>query len=335
MAVSAPAPVQSFPGLPNMIESPASFYPGSSFPQAYSGMHDSMPTSAASLIAGATDQTGGEGHSEPKVTRNTTIVPFVGKYSWMSELLPGQLLFSVVSDQFGIDELALLNLFNLNTMLHKGYDAAFDIVNNSALFTDKERRILTTTPTWKWPSLPFLKQKLNGAGDGYDVSNLRYLCPELFCERFSIAGWIEATQPDFSATQQRALCWYGVADNVENSFASDVQQGERIYLILMRTYDRTLDAYGPYAYHPWAGYAHPPDSVVTYMDITGHARKGQVIYVGRVNQWVDNEPHHDEVISSSIGLTGASKDVLPVSQHRSLRIAFSGSPRTGATWGMY
>ena len=298
-------------------------------------MHNSMPTSSAALIAGATDETESGGHANPKVTRNTTIIPFSGKYSWMSEILPGQLTFAVVTDRFDIDELALLNLFNVNTMLRKGWEAALEIISSDA-FTEEERRKLTETPTRQWPSLDFLKSKLESAAEvGYDISNVCYLCPELFCERFAISGWVEGTQPDMSAVQQRTLCWYGFADNIENSYASNIQQGERIYLILMRTYDDTTKRYGPYAYHPWAGNGHPLNKVVDYKDITGHTRKAQVYYVGQVNQWTDNETHYDEVIAKGAGLTGASKDSLPVSQYRSLRITSHGSPRTGARFAMY
>jgi hypothetical protein len=187
-------------------------------------------------------------------------------------------------------------------------------------FNDEEKRILTERPTWQWNTIPAIEKKLRYARKDSSVSSIRYLCPELFFNRFEIAGWIEGTQTDFSSVQQRALRQYGLIDNCENKYYADLKPAESLYLILKRTYNKTERRYGHYAFHPWAGNGYPEDSDVKYKDNTGHSRDGQVIYIGELNQWVDNEPVFDDEIAVTTGLTDATKEQLPQTVSRCLRI---------------
>lgn len=336
MAVSFPqtSAIAGMPPPAAMIRDPdpmtmvSSF---SSFPQAFSNMHDRMPTPGMDLFSLATDETGGEGHSEYHVDRNLILRNWSPRYSWMTDVIDGQLAFYLNVVAANKEEAALLNLFNLNKLLEQGYKEGRAILKKMPV---ADQLIVMSTPTWEWHSCPPLLELLSDADESKGYSSLRFLSPELFMDRFSFAGWIEGVQPDFSATRQRKLRTFGVIDSCENKWSEDIQQGENLWLILRPRYDRTKNKRGAYAYHPWAGFGTPPDQVVKYRDATRHLRTAQTIYVGQLTWYVENETLTPDSIAMTAGLTDASKDELPHEQSRSLRITSSCLP-TGLRFSKY
>lgn len=330
----------SIVGMPSqgeMIRDPEPFYQGSTMPQAYTGMYDSMPSSSGELMARATDEGGGAGPSQYKITNNLVLRAWRGRFEYMVEILEGQLMFTLKTDQYGRPgEVAAVNLYNLNKMLSKGYKEAMRVLEREDIGEDLPY-LLSITPTWNWYSISQLMDilKLGEGGETSSFSSLRYLSSELFFDRFLLAGWLEGTQPRTSMMDQRPARVGGVIENIENVWSDNLQQGEKLYLILKRTYNREKDSYGAFAYHPWAGYGHPPSDVLVYKDISGHMRLGQVMYVGEILQWTENEKFNDENIAMYIGLTEDVKDLIPPRQARSLRIAYTGNPRNGISWYFY
>lgn len=317
------------------IRDPETFHPGQTFPSAHTGMYTRMPSSVADLEAMSTDEGGSGGPSQYKVTNNVIVRGWGGQYDWMKPPSDGTLCFSLATTQYDKGQLALLTVYNLNKMLNDGWNAGIDLLDNTDAIPEALRRRMHSTSTAYWEKISGLKTRLDRANESNGFSSLRFLSPELFIDRFLFAGWIEGTSPTHASVEQRALRVEGVIDNAENLWFHDLAPAEILYFILKRKFNLETKTYGAYALHPWAGSEHPPSSELTYKDINGVPRLGQVMYSGRFIQWTENPNTTNEAIAAAAGLTDTPRDGLPLLTSLPLRLETSTNKRFRQRYYMY
>lgn len=282
--------------------------------------------------------TGATGKSQPVVSVPITMLKFGEEYSYVKEAQDGQYVFHVRQTGQHGDEVAVITVDSLNDLLRREWQRGIRALTASSTpdegYSQAEIQQLLTTPTASWPYLDSVLLRLNTKKRDTDL-DIAYLCPELFSPYFLPFGWIRGMGPEFQYSPQKTVRVGGSLESVENIWGNNILTGDRLFLILKRTFDEVKQEWGHYAFHPWAGRQSDPSwSDVVYPDITGVTRTGLTLYLGTVDTWMEHVEIRDDLLPSYLNIERGKYLDAQQRQPSCLRITANGRPR-GFPWLSY
>lgn len=295
-----------------------------------------LPTSREESRRRAIKVTDGKGGTMNSIVAD--IIPSLWDEGYHLHLFEGQPMFVLKNNDPMSHPITtdMLNLRQVNDIYGNAFDLAMDMltsgeVSKARYLTPTQVTKLWQTPTHGWFSLPFVRAMLDDSTKTA-FHTIRYLFQEGIRDRFNFLGFARGQMSEDLPKKVTAVAVMGSLDSVENVWGDQVRSGEMLFFIFKQ---RHLGGgrYGGFAYHPWYGVDPPTFQDIVYRDVTGTLRLGQVIFVGTIDRWVEEETISMSRLLESTGFKPPDSERVYsrpepgcIRIHRSSRTGFRGIP---------